>query len=121
MNEIICISCPSGCLLSVTGSGTGLNVSGNLCPAGIKYAKEELLNPTRNIATSVRVKGGHMPMLSVKTKTPLPKRAILDVVKAIHKLEISAPVSIGDVVLENALGTGVDIVATRHINAKIFI
>jgi len=92
-----------------------LNVSGNQCPAGIEYAHEEMTNPTRNIATSVRVDGGEMPMLSVKTSRPIPKGAIMDVVRAIHQVKMQAPVAIGDVVLADAVGTGVDIVATRNV------
>jgi len=90
-------------------------ISGNQCKAGIAYAKEELTNPTRNIATSVRICGGDMAMLSVKTVRPIPKRAIIAVVDAIHSVNITAPVEIGDVVLADAAGTGVDIVATRKI------
>jgi CxxC motif-containing protein len=92
------------------------NVSGNLCPAGVAYAKKELTNPTRNIATSVRVRGGEMPMLSVKTRSPIPKGLIMEAVKAIQEIEMTAPVYIGDIVLSDVAGTGVDIVATRIVN-----
>jgi len=92
-----------------------MTVDGNQCKAGIAYAKEEMTNPTRNIATSVRVAGGAMPMLSVKTARPIPKKAIRGVVDAIHQVTITAPVEIGDVILANAAGTGVDILATRCI------
>ena len=93
-------------------------ISGNECPAGIKYAKEEMTNPTRNIATSVRVTGGDMQRLSVKTQKPIPKKMIREAVDEIHKITMVAPVSIGDIILENAAGTGVDILATRNIYKK---
>ena len=115
MKEIICVSCPVGCDMSVSVQDGMVQVSGNKCPAGIEYAQEELTNPTRNIATSVRVVGGDMPMLSVKTAKPIPKGEIMNTVNAIHRLTITAPVKIGDIVLANAIGTGVDIVATRNI------
>ena len=117
--EIICISCPMGCNLTVTQENGNIQVTGHECNAGIKYAKEEMANPTRNIATSVKVAGGDMPMLSVKTATPIPKSAIKAVVAAVHKITMTAPVMIGDVVLQNAAGTGVDIVATRNIVTRI--
>ena len=116
--EIICVSCPVGCAMTVTQDSGGINVSGNQCPTGIDYAQEELTNPTRNIATSVRVIGGDMPMLSVKTINPIPKGLIMDVVKAIHQVQMKAPVAIGDIVLADVIGTGIDIVATRNIAGK---
>jgi CxxC motif-containing protein len=36
----------------------------------------------------------------------------------INKVTIKAPVKIGDVVIKDVLGTGVDIVATRNIHQK---
>jgi len=99
----------------VEQAGDDIKVAGHQCNAGIVYAKEEMTNPTRNIATSVRVYGGDMAMLSVKTARPIPKGAIMAVVDAVHQITMVAPVAIGDVVLADAVGTGVDIVATRHV------
>jgi len=115
MAEIICISCPVGCNLTVQDENGEFKITGHQCNAGIKYAKEEMTNPTRNIATSVRIVGGDMPMLSVKTAKPIPKGVIMDVVKAVHEVEVTAPVRIGDVVLADVVGTGVDVVATREV------
>jgi len=117
--EIICISCPVGCNLTVQDEDGELKITGHQCNAGILYAKEEMTNPTRNIATSIRVAGGDMPMLSIKTAGPIPKEAIRDVVAAIHKVIVAAPVKIGDVVLADAGGIGVDIVATRCVESVV--
>jgi len=95
-----------------------IKVSGHQCNAGIAYAKEEMTNPTRNIATSVRVAGGDMPMLSVKTSRPIPKGAIRAVVDAVHQVTMTAPVRIGDIVLADAAGTGVDVIATREVRLR---
>ena len=111
--EIICVNCPVGCSLTVRQENGDIQVANHQCKAGLTYAKEELTNPTRNIATSVRITGGDMPMLSVKTARPIPKGAIMAVVNAVHQVTMAAPVDIGDVVLANAAGTGVDVVATR--------
>ena len=116
--EIICVSCPVGCNLTVQQNNGDIQVTGHQCKAGINYAKEELTNPTRNIATSVKVRGGDMPLLSVKTARPIPKNAIMTVVEAIHQVTMTAPVEIGDVVLADAAGTGIDIVATRNVKLK---
>jgi len=106
-----------GCDMIVEKKDNDIQVTGHQCNAGIAYAKKELTNPTRNIATSVRVTGGDMPMLSVKTAKPIPKTAIKAVVDAIHQVTHKAPVKVGDIVLSNAADTGVDIIATRNIAA----
>jgi len=113
--EMICVSCPVGCVINAEKISEEVVVIGNQCPAGVDYAYEEMTNPTRNIATSVRVLGGEIPMLSVKTSRPIPKAVIMDAVKAIHQVKMNAPVAIGDIVLANVVGTGVDIVATRQV------
>jgi HAD superfamily hydrolase (TIGR01509 family) len=95
--------------------------SGYLCAKGIDYAKEEMTNPTRNITTSVRVRGGAHPLLSVKTARPIPKGAIFSVVQAIHQVTCTAPVMLGDTVLANAADTGVDIIATRHVPMRVYL
>jgi CxxC motif-containing protein len=115
--EMICIGCPMGCSLTVNDNAGALTVSGQECKIGEKYAKEEMTNPTRHITTSVRIYGGDMPMLSVKTESPIPKRRIMDCMQAIHQVTATAPAYIGDVVLENAAGTGINIVATRNVKA----
>ncbi|MCL2373181.1 MAG: DUF1667 domain-containing protein [Defluviitaleaceae bacterium] len=120
MTEITCVSCPVGCLMAVTQQNSQISVTGNECPAGLEYAKEELTAPTRNIATSIKVTGGHMTMLSVKTATPIPKSKIMAAVAEIHKITAAAPVAIGDIILENVTGTGVNIVATREVKAVGF-
>ena len=105
-----------GCELSVEVEGDStkhIKVSGELCKTGITYGTEEATNPTRNIATSVKVEGGDIPMLSVKNNRPIPKGMIMECVKAVHQMTMTAPVNIGDLVLANAAGTGVDFVATR--------
>jgi len=115
-HNMICIGCPLGCELTVVVSDNGeMEVSGHLCKIGITYGKEELTNPTRNIATSVRVEGGDIPMLSVRNEQPVPKGKIMECAKAVQGVVMQAPVGMGDIVLKNAAGTGVDFVATRVI------
>jgi len=103
-----------GCELTVKIRGD-IEVSGHVCKIGEKYAKEEVTNPVRNIATSVRVEGGDFAMLSVKPNIPVPKGKIMDCVREIHKISVKAPVRIGDVILSDAAGTGIDFIATRNV------
>ncbi len=114
--NLTCIGCPMGCPLTVVMNGNEVvSVTGNTCKRGDIYARKEVTNPTRIVTSTVRVSGGSIDMVSVKTKEDIPKEKIFDCVKALKEIEVSAPVHIGDVVLENVAGTGVDIVATKNV------
>ena len=115
--ELICIGCPLGCILTVEmNEGAVVNVTGNTCPRGKVYAEKEVTNPTRIVTSSVRVKGGDRVSVSCKTKSDIPKSKIFDVARALRDVEAQAPVAIGDVLVEDVAGTGVQIVATSHVD-----
>ena len=117
--ELICIGCPLGCMLTVEiDNGEVVNVTGNTCPRGKTYAEKEVTNPTRIVTSSVKVTGGDRPTVSCKTKSDIPKSKIFDVARALKDVEAVAPVSIGDVLVEDVAGTGVQIVATSHADAE---
>jgi len=119
IKKLTCIRCPKGCLLSVEIEGHGdglavLSVSGNSCPRGDEYARKEICDPTRAVTSSVPVRGCALErMVSVKTERDVPKGLVLDVVRALAGIELEAPVRIGDVVLADVCGTGVNVVATK--------
>ncbi len=115
--KLTCIACPMGCPLSVEMDGDKVvSVTGNTCPRGKVYGEKEVTNPTRIVTSTVKVSGGDSVMVSVKTKNDIPKGKIFDVVKALKDVEIPAPVKIGDVVIADVAGTGVDIVATKNVD-----
>ena len=112
--ELICIGCPMGCPVTVQMNGTQvISVSGNTCPRGDAYARKEVTNPTRIVTSTVKVEGGSVGMVSVKTKEDIPKDKIFDCVRALKDITVKAPIRIGDVILADAAGTGVDVVATK--------
>ena len=114
--NLICIGCPLGCPLTVEMEGNEVkSVAGNTCPRGDAYAKKELTNPTRIVTSTVRVAGGKLAMVSVKTESDIPKGKIFDCVKALKDVEVTAPVKIGDVIVENVAGTGVIVIATKNV------
>lgn len=114
--KIICISCPKGCRVSVfSKNGKITNISGFSCQKGKKYAYNEFLNPTRILPTTVVVKGGELPLVPVKTAEPIPKKLLFSAMKEIAGIEVEAPVYLGEVIKENIMGTGVDLIATRNI------
>jgi CxxC motif-containing protein len=112
--EMICITCPVGCTLQVTHEGqTLLHVDGNTCSRGLAYVERELTDPRRMVATTVRVKGGLHSLVPVFTAEPFPKPRIFDLLETIRQIEIEAPVRMNQVVLQDALGTGIDVIASR--------
>lgn len=111
MTELICIVCPKGCHLKVDEEN-GYAVTGNSCEKGAAYGKKELTNPTRVVTSTVRVDGGEKRRVSVKTNRDIPKGKMLEAVASLDAVCLTAPVHIGEVVLEDILGTGADFVAT---------
>jgi CxxC motif-containing protein len=117
--ELTCISCPIGCHLQVDmEDGKVVKVTGNTCKRGQVYGEKECTNPTRIVTSSVRVIGGKLDVVSIKTARDIPKGKIFDCVEALKGLEVNAPVKIGDIILENAAGTGVNIIATKNIGLR---
>lgn len=119
---ITCILCPNGCELEVSYQGEPaeetVHVDGNRCPKGEPYALEELLHPKRTLTTSVLVLRGEQPLISVKTATPIPRVLVSKARSEIQDAVAKAPVAIGDLILANVAGTGVDVVVTRGTNRK---
>lgn len=114
--ELTCIGCPLGCPLTVTIDGKEVvEVKGNTCPKGAAYAKKEVTNPTRIVTSTVRVSGGSCPMVNVKTASDIPKEKIFECIEALKGVIVPAPVRIGDVILADVAGTGVDIIAARNV------
>ena len=113
MKELICIVCPKGCHLTVDEEN-GYAVSGNNCPRGEEYGKNEVIAPKRTITSTVKVSGGLYPRLPVKTDKPIPKELIFEAMKLLGAVELTAPVKVGDVVIENVLGTGANFIAARN-------
>jgi CxxC motif-containing protein len=111
--KIICITCPKGCTLDVTHEGQTVVKVRPGCKRGHEYVQRELVDPRRMVATTVRVQGGIHPLLPVTTSAPFPKPRILELMAALRKIELNAPVSMGQPILCNALETGIDIIASR--------
>ena len=106
MTDLICIVCPKGCHLKVDEEN-GYKVTGNGCPRGAAYGEKELVNPTRVITSTVRVEAKTARRVPVKTASDIPKGKIYDIMKEL--------VAIGDVVIPNVLGLGVDVVACKKV------
>ena len=115
MKELICIVCPRGCHLKVDEENN-YAVTGNNCPRGAKYGKMELTHPTRVVTSTVRCAGGSHPRCPEKTDRAIPKDLMFRVMEALDEVSLTAPVRVGQVILENICGTGADVVAARDVD-----
>lgn len=116
--ELICIGCPLGCNLTVEmDGGQVVSVNGNTCKRGDDYARKELTDPRRIVTSTVPVAGGNLPVVSVKTASDIPKGKIRECLCALKGVTLTAPVQIGDVIVENVADTVVDVIATKSISA----
>lgn len=119
LREMICISCPIGCRLTVTwrqlDGALSISVAGNKCPRGEEYAREEISAPKRIVTATCSIDSDICVRAPVRTDTPLPKALIPELLKEAYRLKLRAPVRAGDIVIENFRGSGVNLIAGRTI------
>lgn len=112
MKELLCIVCPTSCRLTVEEVGQELQVTGHGCKRGIAFARAEVTNPTRTLASTVRTTFPGRPVVPVRTAGEIPKGQLREAMEALAQIEISHPLARGDVLVENFLGTGCSLIAT---------
>ncbi len=117
--EYVCIACPIGCPLVLVHDGDEiLEVEGQKCNRGAKYAKQEFTDPRRTFSTTIAISGTTQARLPVKLTAPVPKDRIMEAAEAIHKISAKAPVACGDILIENLIGVeGVNVVACWSLKA----
>lgn len=113
--KLICIVCPNGCELTAEKPDGAINVSGNKCPRGIEFAKAELTHPMRTVCSTVRTAFPLHPVLPVRTGGEIPKERVRDLMKELQSVTVTKPLGVGDTVIENVLGLGVNIIATSDL------
>ena len=112
--EYICIVCPISCKVGAEWSETELlSIERQQCKLAWDYVRSEIFDPRRTVTSSVLVEGADLPLVSVKTDSPVPKHMMLDVMDYLANVVVQAPVAMGDVIVPDVLGTGCNIVATR--------
>ena len=111
-----CIICPNGCEITAEYEGSAVHaVRGAPCPKGDAYVRQELTDPQRNIATSVLVEGGELPLASVRLSHPIPKKEIFRVMEVINTVRLQAPTAVGQVALADVCGLGADVIVTKNV------
>ena len=118
-----CTTCPSECLLTVKverdadGAVAEVHsVTGNRCPRGDKFAHQEFTCPMRVLTTTVAVSGSDEALLPVRTSEAIPLTLHAQAMDLLRGVVVEAPIRMGDVVLEDLLGTSIDLVASMDIN-----
>jgi CxxC motif-containing protein len=116
LKNYTCIICPNGCEIEAeTIDGRIISIEGAACRKGKEYVTREESDPVRNIASSVLLLNGELPLASVRLTRPIPKDKIFDVINEIKKIRLEAQVKIGDVVIKNILGLESDLIITKNI------
>ncbi|HHX52515.1 MAG TPA: DUF1667 domain-containing protein [Erysipelothrix sp.] len=114
-----CIGCPIGCTLEVTMHDLeNIVVEGNLCAIGDRYGKKEIVSPVRMVTSTVLVDEGVDSLVPVKTDKEINKTLMVELARALAGVKVKAPVHIGDVLVENILDSGVNMIATSEVLGK---
>ena len=117
--ELLCIGCPRGCPLTVEVTDDhSLRVRGHACRRGYTHANAEVNDPRRTITTTVRVRGGLLPLVPVRSLAPIPKGKIAQALREISGVVLNAPVAKGQIVLNSVAGTGIAVVTTRPVERQ---
>ena len=114
--QFICVVCPTSCAVNAEWNETELlSIDHAQCKLAWDFIRGEIFDPRRMVTTSVRVSDSDLPLVSVKTDSPVPKGKVLEVMDHLAHVLVRAPVNIGDIVVPDVLGTGSNIVATKKI------
>ncbi len=114
MKRITCILCPRGCSVECSPGleGDDYRIRGNSCPKGADYVLEEMLKPMRMLTTTVSTISTIHPRLPVRTSGKIPREMIFPAMKAIRKIMVEKPAVPGDVVVEDFLELGIDLISS---------
>ena len=110
-----CIVCPTGCEIHVKNVNGELIVEGHTCKRGEEYAKNEFIAPKRILTSTMQVKNGLLPLIPIRTSEPVLKEKLNEILKEIAIKTVEAPIKMGDILIENVLDLGVNIIASRDL------
>jgi CxxC motif-containing protein len=110
-----CIVCPTGCEIHVKNVNGEIIVEGHTCKRGEEYAKTEFIAPKRILTSTMRVNNGLLPLIPIRTSEPVLKEKLNEILKEIAIKIVDAPIKMGDILIENVLDLGVNIIASRDL------
>ena len=112
--ELVCVNCPKGCRITVTlEEDKILNIEGNSCPRGKAYATSEMTCPMRILTSTVKIIGASQNVLPVYTEKEIPLSKFTEAMEEIRKINVQAPITIGQVIKKDLAHTGVDLISSR--------
>ena len=114
MKELYCITCPAGCLMTLSDYGNPdyMEVEGNGCENGIEFARAEVTNPTRTLTTTVKTTIPGVPVLPVRTDGEIPKEQLLEAMKVLSNVVVNSELNCNDTVLDDIVGSGIRVIAS---------
>lgn len=112
MQELICITCPKGCVTKVWKEKGDIKIEGKICKKGIDYIKQEYIEPKRILTSTVVVERSEVKRLPVRTREAIPRKKLFPAMSQLSEIRVKPPIKIGDVVISNLLNTGVDVIAS---------
>jgi CxxC motif-containing protein len=112
LQELICITCPKGCVTKVWKEKGDIKIEGKICKNGKAYIKQEYIEPKRMLTSTVVVERSTVKRLPVRTREAIPKKKLFAAMDQLCEIRVTPPVRIGDVVISNLLDTGVDVIAS---------
>lgn len=116
--KMSCTTCPNSCEMVATVDGDKMvAVTGNLCKRGVDFAEQEWINPVRTLTSTMilRRTGRETLSIPVKSAAPMPRDRMMDAMAAIRKTVIDHPVAIGEVLIPDVVGCGIDVVASKTV------
>jgi CxxC motif-containing protein len=105
--ELVCIACPIACRLTVVESGGEIRVSGNRCPRGDDYGREEFHAPKRIVTAVIPTDSAQFPCAPVRTEKAVPRADVRRLLRTLYSTRVSLPVRLGDVMLDDFEGVRV--------------
>ncbi|GAH36942.1 unnamed protein product [marine sediment metagenome] len=112
---IRCIVCPTGCQIQAISKGSDIEFEGYTCQRGLEYAQQEYFEPKRILTTTIRVEDGFLPLIPVRTNKPILKEKLNEALDEIARTKVKAPIEMGEILIENILGLGSNVIASRDL------
>jgi CxxC motif-containing protein len=116
--RLICIGCPLGCWVTVeVGPGGKVKkIKGHKCKEGEKFIIEEFTNPVRIFTGTVPTGHTDLPLLPVRTSTPIPKKNMKKAAIAALDVRPKPPIKVGDILIPRFMGTEANLIATSNLD-----
>ncbi len=115
IKKMQCKICSVQCDLNIEIDSQKASITGNKCGRGIDYAKSQFSDDSVIVTARCILLNGSMGRLPVTSTAPIPIYMVDEVIEIIKNTQVIAPVSKDQIIIENVLNSGVDIVSQRRV------